>query len=77
MGLPPIYILERERGEYHKAMNLANNEGDYTAIRNFYRYKICDSIVELDINERVKKKNEKLRYKVKSKSNDLKRKENS
>lgn len=77
VGLPPIYILERERGEYHKAMNLANNEGDYTDIKNFYRYKICDSIVELDINERVKRKNEKIRYKVKSKSSDLKIKENS
>lgn len=58
-------------------MNLANNEGDYTDIKNFYRYKICDSIVELDINERVKRKNEKIRYKVKSKSSDLKIKENS
>ena len=73
VGLPPIYILERERGEYHKAMNLANNEGDYTDIKNFYRYKICDSIVELDINERVRQKSEGKRYKVKSKSSDLKK----
>lgn len=54
-GLPPIYIKENERTEYHKAMNKANNEGDYTDIKNFYRYKVCDSIVELDINPRVRK----------------------
>ena len=35
-------------------MNLANNENDYTAIKQFYRYKVCDSIIELDINERLK-----------------------
>lgn len=54
-GLPPVYIKENERTEYHKAMNLANNEGDYTSIKNFYRYKICDSIIELDINEKTRK----------------------
>ena len=57
-GLPPIYIKENERTEYHKAMNLANNEHDYSEINNFYKYKICDSIVELDINQRVKEKND-------------------
>ena len=57
VGLPPIYIREKERSEYHKAMNLANNEGDFTDIKNFYRYKVCDSIVELDINERVSSRN--------------------
>ena len=50
----PIYIKANERTEYHKAMNLANNENDYTAIKQFYRYKVCDSIIELDINERLK-----------------------
>lgn len=58
-GLPPIYIKENERTEYHKAMNKANNSGDYKDIINFYKYKICDSIVELDINNRVKKVKEK------------------
>lgn len=53
-GLPPVYIKAQERTEYHKAMNKANNEGDYTDIKNFYRYKVCDSIVELDINQRLK-----------------------
>lgn len=59
IGLPPVYIKANERTEYHKAMNLANNDNDYSAIKNFYRYKICDSIIELDINERTKRKTEK------------------
>jgi fido (protein-threonine AMPylation protein) len=54
-GLPPVYIKVNERTEYHKAMNKANNEGDYTDIKNFYHYKVCDSIVELDINPRVRR----------------------
>ncbi len=53
-GLPPIYIKANERTDYHKAMNLANNEGNYSDIKAFYRYKVCDSIIELDINDRVK-----------------------
>ena len=62
-GLPPIYIKENERTEYHKAMNLANNEGDFSEINSFYRYKICDSIVELDINERVREDQEQEKQK--------------
>lgn len=55
-GIPPVYIKERERTEYHKAMNLANCEDDYKDIIQFYHYKICDSIVELDIDEQLKDK---------------------
>ncbi len=54
-GLPPVYIKVNERTEYHKAMNKANNEKDYADLQNFYKFKLCDSIVELDINERIKK----------------------
>lgn len=54
-GLPPIYIKVNERTEYHRAMNKANNENDYSLIKQFYKYKICDSIIELDINERLEK----------------------
>ena len=46
-------------------MNRANNDGDYKDIINFYKYKICDSIVELDINNRVKKVKEKSIVKLK------------
>lgn len=71
VGLPPIYIREREREEYHKAMNLAINEDDFTDIKNFYRYKVCDSIVELDINERVSSRNRAAqRVYIKKKSED-------
>ena len=59
-GLPPIYVKANERTEYHTAMNKALIDGDYSSINAFYRYKICDSIIELDINDRVKKINKEL-----------------
>ena len=54
-SLPPIYVKPTERDEYCRAMNRAINEENYKDLQGFYRYKVCDSIVELDINERVKK----------------------
>ena len=42
-------------------MNKANNDDDYTSITNFYLYKICDSIIELDINERMKAERERVK----------------
>ncbi len=65
VNLPPIYIKVNERTEYHKAMNKANNENDYTDIKNFYRYKICDSIIELDINNKVREEKDITRTKQK------------
>lgn len=56
-GLPPVYIKPNEREEYHKAMGIAINEHDYTAINNFYRYKVCDTLIELDMNSRVRNEN--------------------
>ena len=52
-GIPPVYIKLDEKNEYARALNLANNEGDYNDIIGFYLYKICDSIIELDINQRI------------------------
>ena len=49
-NIPLVYIKVSERSEYHKAMNLANNENNFDYIKTFYYYKICDSIIELDIN---------------------------
>jgi hypothetical protein len=46
-------------------MNKANNENDYTDIKNFYRYKICDSIIELDINNKVREEKDITRTKQK------------
>lgn len=62
IGLPPIYVKSTERMEYQNAMQLAIGEGNLTAIKGFYRYKICDSLIELDINDRISKKN-KLNFK--------------
>lgn len=53
VGLPPIYIKATEKDEYLNCLAKANN-GDYTYLKNFYKYKICDSIVELDINQKVR-----------------------
>lgn len=60
-GLPPVYIKANERTEYHLAMNKAHNEENYNDIKNFYLYKVCDSIIELDINERVRKEKEDIK----------------
>ncbi len=53
-GIPPIYVKKNEREEYLLAMNKANNDNDYSDLTTFYLYKICDSIIELDINDKVK-----------------------
>ncbi|MBQ8681986.1 MAG: Fic family protein [Bacilli bacterium] len=54
-GLPPVYVRSTERKKYLKAMNKAIVEKDYSLINKFYYYKICDSILQLDVNERIKK----------------------
>lgn len=49
VGLPPIYISSNENKTYKKAMQKAiGEEQDYSSIINFYYYKICDSIIELE-----------------------------
>ena len=53
-GLPSVYIKVEERDEYLKCMDKAMEKEDYSDIKQFYRYKVCDSIVELDIIERLK-----------------------
>ena len=60
-GLPPVYVKRMERGKYLAAMGKAITDNDFSAINKFYYYKICDSIIELDINQRRKagKKKEK------------------
>lgn len=54
INLPPIYVKKAEKKEYIEAMDRAIRLRDTSSIKKFYYYKICDSIVELDINERVK-----------------------
>lgn len=49
-NLPPVYIENKERTKYGEAMNLAIGEENYSKIKGFYYYKICDSIISLDIS---------------------------
>ncbi len=46
--IPPVYVVVNEKKEYHRAMNTAISQQDYSYINQFYLYKICDSILELD-----------------------------
>lgn len=49
-NIPPIYIENKEREKYGIAMQAAIGNEDLTKIKQFYYYKICDSIISLDIN---------------------------
>ena len=50
INISPIYIEKYERGVYKKVLIEAMKSGNYEAIINFYYYKICDSIMNLDVN---------------------------
>lgn len=52
-NIPPVYIENVEKSEYLKAIDRAHMENDYTAIKKFYYYKICDSLIELDIEKKL------------------------
>ena len=64
-NIPPIYVKLSERDNYLKAMASALEEKNYSKIREFYYYKICDSILELDVNDKINK--EPTLIKIKSK----------
>ena len=55
IGLPPIYIKNSEKEEYINAMDSAIRDKDFSNIKRFYYYKICDSIYDLDVSERKTK----------------------
>ena len=59
-GIPPTYIEPREQIEYQKAMRKAIIEKDYKFLQQFYYFKICDSIYELDIVNKIKNKDKPL-----------------
>ena len=63
VGLPPVYIKASEKEEYLNALSKADS-GDLKTLSNFYRYKICDSIVELDINQRIHNDKEEAKQKT-------------
>lgn len=54
-GIPPVYVKYAEREKYLEGMNKAIVEGDFSYINKFYYYKICDSILTLDVNKRIRK----------------------
>ena len=58
-NLPPVYIDAKERNEYKDALFKAILKKDYTDLDNFYYYKICDSIYELDVRPYLEEKNSK------------------
>ena len=61
-GLPPVYIRTGEREAYKKALYNAMKYEDYSYITDFYLFKICDSIYELDVEpykEKMFQKNAK------------------
>lgn len=58
-NLPPVYVKTRERMEYKDALMKAMKKKDYTSLNQFYYYKICDSIYDLDIAEELKPENQK------------------
>ena len=54
VGLPSIYVSENEDQQYRDAMQKAiGEESDLHSIIQFYYYKICDSIFELDIYPKI------------------------
>ena len=70
-GIPPVYINKNEKTEYGTAMNEAlryrsagevDDESKYDLITGFYLYKICDSIIELDINDRTRREREEKKF---------------
>ena len=57
-NIPPVYVKKSEKEEYQDAMGKAicdeEYNPDFTSINRFYYYKLCDSIVELDIDQKEK-----------------------
>ena len=72
-GIPPVYIKLNEKNEYNDALEKAIIEGDYNDINGFYLYKICDSIIELDINKRVQIERGEKNYYIKKKTKSNKK----
>lgn len=58
-NLPPVYVKTKERVEYKDALMKAMKKKDYTSLIQFYYYKICDSIYDLDISSELKPEHSK------------------
>lgn len=48
-NIPPIYIENKEKFKYQEAMKNALVNENFTDILDFYYFKICDSIMALDL----------------------------
>ena len=77
-GIPPVYIKQNEKEEYKAAMTEAlrhrsadevDDDSKYDQITNFYLYKICDSIIELDINKKMREERKQGKYEIKKVKN--------
>lgn len=51
INIPPIYIEKYERPIYKEALLEAIEKNNYEKIIGFYHFKICDSIMKLDIKK--------------------------
>ncbi len=49
VNIPPTYIENKEKEKYKLELSKAIVNQNYTPIKEFYHYKICDSIVALDV----------------------------
>lgn len=49
VNIPPVYIENKEKEKYKLELNKAIVQENYGPIKEFYHYKICDSIVALDV----------------------------
>ena len=58
-NIPPVYITIGEREAYKEALEKAIVKDDLRDIINFYYFKICDSIYELDMLPYIERKNNK------------------
>lgn len=56
-NIPPIYVRSTEQFDYRKAMR-DTDIGMYDNINNFYYHKICESIIELELDN-MRKENKK------------------
>lgn len=67
VNLPPVYIKTSEKEEYKDCLLEGMENQDYSRLKKFYYYKICDSIYDLDVVPDMKhyieeKQEEKKRY---------------
>lgn len=58
-NIPPVYVKPSEKIEYFKAMEKAIVEKKYEDIYTFFQYKVCDSIIKLDLSLSRRRNNTK------------------